>query len=85
MKNTRKEIYMYVLGAIVVCLFIGLIGVMLFAEMPAANEKVVYMMTGIVGSGFLLVLQYFYGSSKSSSDKTQIMTDENRQRNEDKK
>ena len=73
--NTDKQIPLYVLGALIVLGFFGLLGLMVFFEIPEKNEKLLYMVVGALVSGFVAVFQYFYGSSKSSQDKTKILVE----------
>ena len=42
----------------------------MFRQLPQGSNDVVFMLFGALASGFGVVLQYFFGSSKSSSDKT---------------
>jgi hypothetical protein len=39
----------------------------------AATSPAVYMLFGALSAGFGSVMQYFFGSSKGSADKTQLM------------
>jgi hypothetical protein len=65
-----KEVYMYVLGAIVV---IGFIALAVFLVVSGKYPDAVNLMVGAVISSFTLVLGYFYGSSKGSADKTEAI------------
>ena len=64
---------MYLLGAILVMGFIILLAILVFEGIPEQNSELLYLavgaLIGMVGS----VVNYFYGSSKGSSDKTEIM------------
>jgi len=66
MKDT-KELLMYILGGIIVA---GFFGVVIF---KLINNQDVQLETGALIGSFATVVGYFYGSSKSSSDKTDMM------------
>ena len=73
--KVAKEFYMYLLGAvIIVCAFF--LGYLLATnEIPAGNKDVVMVSVGVILGWGSMVVSYFYGSSKSSADKTEIMSD----------
>lgn len=70
-----KEIYMYVLATIVVVGFFVLCGILMKYSLPEGSSEVVFMLFGTLSTGFGTILAYFFGSSKSSSDKTKLMSD----------
>ena len=76
MKNA-KELYMYVLGAIIVIGFFICLYFLIEVEMPKANENMLYMVIGALEAKFSDVVSYFYGSSKGSADKTEHLTKQN--------
>ncbi len=65
--NNTKELLMYVLGGIIVA---GFFGVVIF---KLVNGQDVQLETGALIGSFATVVGYFYGSSKSSADKTEMM------------
>ena len=71
-----KEIYMYVLGALVVCCAVGTIGMLVFNPLPEANHDVMMLAIGQMLGWAGSVVAYFYGSSKGSSDKTELLNKE---------
>lgn len=79
MRDRTKELYMYVLGAIVVLGELGMIGVVVWVWRWGASSmdpnivNLVYALSMGFHSGFMLVLGYFFGSSKSSADKTALL------------
>lgn len=73
MRKTTKDIYMYVLGAIVVIGMFAITYMLIMKQVPEDNSSVFYMLTGQLAAGFLMVLGYFFGTSKSSTDKTDIL------------
>lgn len=69
----KKNYTLYILALTVTLAFFIICGLLLFVTMPAGQAQVVYMLLGTLGTGFMTVLNYFFGSSKSSSDKTAII------------
>ena len=69
MKNL-PEIYMYVLGALITIGFFVLLGLLIFKGVPDENKEVLYLVIGALISSFTGVVQFFFGSSKGSKDKT---------------
>jgi len=68
-----KDIFMYGLGALIVCGFFGVVILLMFIRMPEPNEKVLYMVLGGLIVQFGNVVTYFYGSSKGSADKNEML------------
>ena len=68
-----RDIFMYILGGLIVAAFFGVIIVLLTVAMPDKNENMLYILLGALVAKFGDVVSYFYGSSKSSSDKNEIM------------
>ena len=70
----KKDINLYVMGWLVVIGTFALIAILMFIPLPEGQSEIVYVLLGTVGSGgFAVVLQYFFGSSKGSADKTALM------------
>jgi len=57
----------------VVCLFFTLVGMLMWVVLPEANVGPVNQLFGAMATGFGMVLEYFFGSSKGSADKTAAM------------
>lgn len=72
-----KELYMYLLGAIVIlCAFF--LGYLLATnEIPGGNKDVVMVAVGVILGWGSMVVGYFFGSSKSSADKNEIIIKQN--------
>jgi len=65
-----KEIYMYVLGAVVI---LGFIAVMIFLIISGKYETAINLMIGAIITMATMVVSYFYGSSKGSADKNETI------------
>lgn len=70
----KKDINLYLLAWVVVSGFFGLVALMIFRPLPENSSQVIFMLFGGLVSGFTAVLQYFFGSSKSSADKTKLIS-----------
>ncbi len=69
----KRDINLYVLAWTVVVGFFSLTAVLMFIPIESATPVVTMLFGGLV-SGFSMVLSYFFGSSKSSSDKTLLLS-----------
>ena len=58
-----------VLAVAVTLGFFGLLAIQCFVEIPAANQSLLNIMTGSLGSGWIAMLSYYFGSSSGSKDK----------------
>jgi hypothetical protein len=76
MESKSKEIYMYILGALIVLGIFSIIGLLLFNPMPEVNEQLLTLLLGVFAAKFADVVGYFFGSSKSSADKTALLSKE---------
>lgn len=70
----KKDINLYILSYIFISAFFVLVTFMLFVEIPDDNIGPVNQLFGALAMGVGTVLQYFFGSSKSSADKTALMS-----------
>ncbi len=69
-----KDLYMYILGALVVIGFFALIYLVFLYEVPSPNKEIGLMVIGALVANFNSIINYFFGSSKGSSDKTDLLT-----------
>ena len=72
-----KEILVYVLAIIIVLCFMLLLALLVFQEAPEVNSELLYTMVGVFGTMAITVVNYYFGSSKGSADKTKIMANGN--------
>lgn len=75
MKDFIKEGYMYVLGVIIVMGFFLLLYLLVYQQIPVENKDILNIVVGALIGSFTTVVGYFYGSSKGSADKTNLLKD----------
>jgi len=71
MKN--KNVFMYVLGSLIALGFFAVLVVAFKIEMPTGNKDILLILLGVLGAKFGDVVAYFFGSSKGSADKSELM------------
>lgn len=77
----KREANLYVLAWTVVVSFFITCGILIFVRMPEGQSNIVYMLLGTLGTGFITVLSYFFGSSKGSADKTTLLSEKGSETN----
>lgn len=77
MNTNSKEIFMYGLAAAVVLLVFAVIAVLMFRVTPPENSELLYTAIGLALGWGTNVIGYFFGSSKSSADKNEIIDNQN--------
>lgn len=65
-----KDIAMYILGALIAIGFFVTLGLMIW---KGEYESSVNLIVGALIGSFTTVVSFFYGSSKSSADKTELI------------
>jgi amino acid transporter len=75
MENRTKEIFMYSLAALIVICIVLFIILLVFMPLPEVNSHMLDIALGALLAAFSTVVGYFFGSSKGSSEKTQILSD----------
>ena len=68
-----KDLFMYILGGLIVFGFFGLIGILIYNGVPAENQDLLNITIGSLLAAFATVVGYFYGSSKGSADKNEML------------
>jgi len=68
-----KDIYMYGLGAVIVVAILAIVALLVFYPVPPENREAFLIVLGTITGSFVSVVSYFYGSSKGSSDKTELI------------
>jgi hypothetical protein len=69
----KSDINIYVLAWTIVIGFFALMGFLLYVPVPQDQSGVIFMLFGTLATGFGSVLQYFFGSSKGSDSKTNLL------------
>jgi hypothetical protein len=73
-KNTgKKDVYLYALASVIVVGFFALCATLMYRPLPTGSNEVVFMLFGTLSAAVGSVIGYFFGSSKSSADKTDIL------------
>lgn len=70
---SAKDIFQYVLGTVVVITFIILLWFLFKKEIPQTNMNLLSLIIGALIGSFTTVVQYFFGSSKGSAEKSEIL------------
>ena len=66
--------FIYIFASVCMILIFVYAYLVTFAAIPVANQQTANTLTGIfVGSVFMSIIGYFFGSSKGSSDKTDLL------------
>ncbi|MHB1050997.1 MAG: hypothetical protein ACYC09_13030 [Bacteroidota bacterium] len=80
MNPINKERFMYFLGGGIVSLSFIILVLLVFNPLPSENKDIVNIALGTFLGMAVTVVGYFFGSSKSSSDKNAMLakTDENK-------
>jgi len=73
-KATGKRDYaMYALATVITVGFFALTSILMFKALPEGSSQAVFMLFGGVNSAFATVVGYFFGSSKTSAEKTKML------------
>jgi len=73
MTMKTKDLIQYALGALITIGFFSILYIVFFFAMPEGNKDFGLLVIGALIAKFGDVVSYFYGSSKGSSDKTELM------------
>ena len=69
----KKDVNLYALAWTIIVGFFGLVALLCFRPLPEDSNGVVFMLFGSLSTAFGVVVAYFFGSSKSSADKTALI------------
>lgn len=72
-KNTKDQ-FQYGLAVVIVAGFFATLGGLIMLAVPADNKDALNIALGALVAGFSGVLGYFFGSSKGSSEKTDLLS-----------
>ncbi len=69
--NLWKDVYQYALAALIVLAFIAILVLVILKG--TQDNAVMNTLVGALGAVFVMVATYFYGSSKGSADKNEMI------------
>jgi len=69
----KRDIFLYILASIIIVGFFSVLTLLVLRKEPINNQQILSLIIGALLSSFGAVVQYFFGSSKSSSDKTNLL------------
>lgn len=73
MEAKTSYIAKYVLATVIVIGFFSLLGLLLFQPLQPDSSGVIFMLFGSLAAAFGGVVQYFFGSSQGSADKSEML------------
>lgn len=69
----KDELISSILAIAVTAGFFALVGFLALFSVPESNKEVLYILVGVLGTGWTLVITYFFGSSAGSKRKSNII------------
>jgi hypothetical protein len=69
----KRDVNLYLLAWLLVAGFFCLCAALFYKALPEGQTDIIFMLFGTLATAFGSVIQYFFGSSKSSTDKTMLM------------
>lgn len=73
MQVANKSFMPAVLSTIIVIGYLGVLGFMLAGKASVADSQALLLMLGSLGTGFGMVLSFWFGSTRTSEDKTRLL------------
>ena len=73
LKELWKQIFQYALGALVAVGLYWITYLLIMKAAPESNKDALLIVLGVLAAAFANVVSYFFGSSKGSSDKNDII------------
>ena len=71
--KSKKEIFQYTFAALITIVIFSLLALLIFREVPQGNQDVLNIVIGAIIGSYITVVSYFFGSSKGSADKNDII------------
>lgn len=68
-----KNTFRYILASLITVSFFGLLIVLVYRAIPAGNKDILNLIIGALIGAFLTIVNYEWGSSKGSSEKTEML------------
>jgi len=63
-----------VLALLITFGFFGMLAALLYIDIPEASKSIIYIMVGSLGTAWIQAVSYYFGSSKGSDKKTNLLT-----------
>jgi len=73
MKELWKQIFQYALAALIAVGLYWVTYLLIMKAAPEGNKDALLIVLGVMAGAFANVVGYFFGSSKGSSDKNEIL------------
>lgn len=73
MTKDTKEIIQYSFGGIIIILLFIIVALLIFKDIPKENKDVLNIGIGVVLGWGTMIVAYFFGSSKGSADKNEML------------
>jgi lipopolysaccharide export LptBFGC system permease protein LptF len=67
----QNRVAMLILGTLITVCFFALLGLLMFLAIPIANSELLYLAIGALIGFMGSVVQYYFGSSSGSADKSE--------------
>jgi len=64
---------LYILAGLIVFGFFSTLGITMFVDLSASNLQISSLLLGTLATSFGMIIQYFYGSSKGSTEKNAVL------------
>ena len=73
MNDLWKQIFQYAFAALIGAALVVVIILLINRTIPVENKDVLLVVVGVLASAFTAVVGYFFGSSKGSSEKNELL------------
>ena len=73
MNELWKQIFQYALAAVIAGALVTVIVLLIKNTIPTDNKDVLLVVIGVLASAFTAVVSYFFGSSKGSAEKNELL------------
>ena len=71
--KSAKDLFQYILGALITVGFFVLLLSLVYSTIPLENKDLLNLVVGALIGSFSTIVGYFFGSSKGSAEKTELM------------
>lgn len=73
-----KDIYQYILATLIIIGFFWLLFLLVHSEVKIENKDLLNLVVGALISSFATIVGYFFGSSKGSQEKSDVIAQQNK-------